>query len=481
MLMTILSVLPIVAKDEVQDFSPYHNPHVLFDQSNLLEGQSGSWTTPEELDQACEDEFIKARSLSCNAVISDSAGKTLLSTFAAVGVTAAGCFFGFQAGKGIPILVSRDNVEVNVGGAIIVYALGALGVGYVRGMGRWSDQWSLASNFVNKTEKDPMFLLGRQYARNKRNLNFLDADQDKIVYATNERVPYVEEAFSSGNVNVIKVFLSVPFKSKKPKFDMEEAAHYFDMYSQEAQHMLLSTCINHIQSYQAAIGPNVKSREFLNMVSPPGVGKTMLARSVGRLMGLPVETVCLANCTIEKIFGSATEPGLILEKLGKLGCRNGILFFDELERVAEDNNLLSILLPFLEPSEKRFYSPYLQRHIDVSHLLIMTAGNFAFTDAALNSRFHPLKTIELKIENPEWLGQIVTLDYLKSKVLPQEHALLTPGLKAEWAEKVTRYVKEQEYASFRDAQAKLDTLIASWRMDRLAKQQGKRNNKHAEA
>ncbi len=338
---------------------------------------------------------------------------------------------------------SFKGLATSVGGlgaASIVTTIGSLF--YAKQLTKYYTTGLNAFSMMCSPTREPLYVYCRQYAINKRLLNFLDNSEDQRLYSEYGRIPYIEEAFISGNTNVIKSFLSVPTKSKRPDFDMDEAYRCFDLYSQQAQQILMRTCVNHIESYQSTIGINSKSREFLNLVSPPGVGKTMLARTMARLIGVPVETVCLADGTIEKIFGSSENPGWILEAMGRLGSRNGILFFDELDRVTDDRKLLSVLLPFLEPSEKKFYSPYLQRTIDVSHLLIIVAGNFSFKDPALLSRFHALKTVPLNIVNPSRLGKIVTEDYLYSKLLPYERELLSNNLKEQWAQQVSQYVSD---------------------------------------
>ncbi len=441
---------------------PYRKARVLFDQDTILASANISEANSDAIDTLCEQAFIKARK---KLFIERLAGHTLPR---AIIPLLCGTFAW---------ILTKNIFSPNVAGVIAVGTAAICAKEYIQrtlrcfrlSFGEFNSAF-LMYCLMYQTDSDPMFIYGTEYAKKKRFLNLLDDAQDRILYEKYKRLPYVESLFVDGNMKALRSFLSIPIKSKKPNpFNIKDVAGAFELYSSEAQEMIMCACINHIQSYQSESGINLRSREFLNLVSSPGTGKSMLARTLGKLMNLPIETVCLAGASIEKIFGSETEPGLILEKLGQLGCKNGILFFDELDRIADDTKLLSILLPLLEPNEKQFYSPYLQRHIDISHLFIVVAGNFSFKDEALCSRFHMLKSVNLEIVNIEKLMKHVMEEYLPSKLLPEEHCLLADTLKEEWSRAVRTYISLQKHVSFRDAQAKVDRLIGNWRINMCAR------------
>ena len=148
--------------------------------------------------------------------------------------------------------------------------------------------------------------------------------------------------------------------------------------------------MRHCEAYREKLGLNPKRREFINLVSNQERAKAHV-HIYSDSLDLPIETICLAGASPESLFGSQTIPGLLLETLNTLRYRNGILFFDELDRILDNAQLLATLLPFLEPNAKQFYSPYLKRRIDVSHLFFIVAGNLDFKEEALKSRFLHLK------------------------------------------------------------------------------------------
>ncbi len=523
-LLALSSLTPALAYGEGLDtLSSLYNPSVLFNQDAIAASHKKIFYNldPESLmkvNDACKKEFVKHRTALCKKIVIGALPTVLSCLFPIVGFEIFA--LGYGLGKAydtkekldhylnhdFPIHAKQQDYDLNsteyklvaekafetaelefkkntiLHSALASFALSPFTLGAVALM-----KFLKSDKIKQATEAfklaygwspafDVLSLLELEYASKKRFLNFLDQDKDTLLYASNKTIPYMESLFAAARTKTdnatsiaktLRIFLDVPVISKKPTFNAEKALECFDLYSKETQEVIVRTCVNHMQSYQDTIGINKQSREFINFVSPPGVGKTYIARELAAIMDLPIETVCLSGGTIEKIFGSQTEPGLILEKLVQLRFRNGILFFDELDRIADDKNLLSILLPFLEPNEKKFYSPYLKRHIDVSHLLIMVAGNFSFKDAALNSRFHPLKTVNLDIENTPKFVQIVLEDYLSSKLSIAENELVSAQLKDEWYKTIVQYINKQEYKSFRDAQAKLDTLIGNWRIKEL--------------
>jgi hypothetical protein len=271
----------------------------------------------------------------------------------------------------------------------------------------------------------------------------------------------------------VKKLLSLPIKSKKPKLKEQALMKDLNLYGEEAIDSIIYGCINHESAYLEQYGINKQSREFLNLVSTPGTGKSYLVEAIGKGLSLPTATICLSGITKEKLEGDENNPGLFVEKLIELGSRNGILFFDELDRVTSNPELLSIILPILDPNVKVFYSQYFNRHIDVSHLFIISAGNANFKDAALRSRFHNLKTIDMSIVNKELLLDIVINSYLPKKLNPGE---IAPDFREEVSVYLTSLTEKDEPLSFRDAQAKIDELLASKRRElRFGKREKKQS------
>jgi ATP-dependent Lon protease len=124
----------------------------------------------------------------------------------------------------------------------------------------------------------------------------------------------------------------------------------------------------------------------VGLVGPPGVGKTSFARSLADGMGLPFYQISFGGM-IDSAFlkGHNTayigsKPGAIVKALVDMGCQNGILFLDELDKIQESlhgKEVASSLLHILDYTQNsEFTDMYIQEiPIDLSKLLIVISIN----------------------------------------------------------------------------------------------------------
>ena len=136
----------------------------------------------------------------------------------------------------------------------------------------------------------------------------------------------------------------------------------------------------------------------------PGSGKTYAVNNITEVTGAPVSHITLDGGTIEEIIGTKYgRPGRLLTALinGSKGeganFSNGVLFIDEFDRLLSDSQhdpsakaLLSFMLKMLDPSNRRFFSPYLNCYVDLPSTIIL-AGNYEIKDPALANRFQIVK------------------------------------------------------------------------------------------
>ncbi len=464
-----------------------YKPEIMFDQQAVLSNQTYSTiftreqqgiadqTESDTLDKALEDEFFRQQKLLFWKPLKEKIVSTVLPFTMGLSIWGmAGSIWMCAEEKLITIPAPATMAAFIVAGSGFLATL-VTSIPLVLNL---PTIIKLAQSVIKGKSDYPLLKYELAYVRKKR---FLDLQNQSSNAQQSKSAPYFEEMFSLAHqqpehlpkiILMLESLLSIPVKSKSLKLDVTKN-DWLDLYDKQTQRVIMRTCMNHVDSFNSQRGINDRPREFLSLFSPPGTGKTQLVRTMAKIMDLPIVTVCLANCSAEKLFGTESQPGLLLEKLGQLSHRNGILFLDELDRAVHDQNLLSMLLPFLEPNEKRFYSPYLQQYIDVSHLLIVVAGNASLEEAALQSRFHALKTTNLTIENRSKFISLIMNDYLNVKVSHKVSLLIDDALKAQWQQSIMQYIEQQPYISFRDAQAKLDTLIADWRISQAGKEGAK--------
>ncbi len=134
----------------------------------------------------------------------------------------------------------------------------------------------------------------------------------------------------------------------------------------------------------------------------PGSGKTYAAKSMAKSIAVPLASVNLDGATIDGILGTSTDPGRLLLALSNISSnideknyKNTIFFIDEFDRLLNRDDptskaVLSTMLKIFDPTNRKFFSPYLNAEISLPPTIIL-AGNYAIKDEALKSRFQVIE------------------------------------------------------------------------------------------
>jgi len=166
----------------------------------------------------------------------------------------------------------------------------------------------------------------------------------------------------------------------------------------------------------------------LCLVGPPGVGKTTLIRSVARGLDRPMVSMPFSGFVdAESLRGwdrayIGTGPGAIMKAIDRLGCIDGVIRLDELEKSgrSERGNPSDVLLELLDPEQSRtFRDAFLDVPFDLSEIVfIATANTLDGVDPALRDR---LEVVKLRGYTPE--EKVVILrDYMLPPML-ESHGL----------------------------------------------------------
>jgi endopeptidase La len=132
----------------------------------------------------------------------------------------------------------------------------------------------------------------------------------------------------------------------------------------EAKNILLQTIASWISNPDAGGRP-------LGFVGPPGVGKTLLAKSISKALNIPFAEITLGGQNDgELLHGhgytySGSQPGIIIKKMVEMGQERCILYFDELDKTASKhgvvNEITSILIHLTDPNmNKSFQDRFFQ-------------------------------------------------------------------------------------------------------------------------
>jgi endopeptidase La len=108
----------------------------------------------------------------------------------------------------------------------------------------------------------------------------------------------------------------------------------------------------------------------LLFVGPPGVGKTSLAISIARNLGIPYHKLSLGGMKDEadiRGYGftyEGSKPGPIVQGLIKMGVMNGMFIMDEADKT--EKFAIATLLEILDPEQNHlFHDKYTQSTIDI--------------------------------------------------------------------------------------------------------------------
>jgi ATP-dependent Lon protease len=110
------------------------------------------------------------------------------------------------------------------------------------------------------------------------------------------------------------------------------------------------------------------------LYGPPGVGKTLLAKTISKALDIPFAEITLGGQNDgELLYGhgytySGSQPGLIIKKMVEMGKSRCILYFDELDKACSRNGsineITSILIHLTDPNMNKTFQDRFFQGID---------------------------------------------------------------------------------------------------------------------
>lgn len=150
---------------------------------------------------------------------------------------------------------------------------------------------------------------------------------------------------------------------------------------------------------QRLINPS-KSDTNIALVGPPGVGKTRIITVLANLLNYPYEHISMGGVNDSSFLAGhsytyeGAKPGKIVDSLIKMKCANGIMFFDEIDKIADTSNGKEVSNQLLHITDftqnDHFCDKYLPEiPIDLSKIwFIFSLNNISDIDPILANRFN---------------------------------------------------------------------------------------------
>lgn len=124
----------------------------------------------------------------------------------------------------------------------------------------------------------------------------------------------------------------------------------------------------------------------LGFIGKAGVGKTALIRTLAKALDIPFIHISMGGCRDASFLDGhsytyeGSQPGILVKSLCRMGSKNGIIYFDEIDKLSENSHSREVmwsLLHICDPTQNmEFRDKYLDElTIDLSNIWFMFSMN----------------------------------------------------------------------------------------------------------
>ena len=283
-------------------------------------------------------------------------------------------------------------------------------------------------------------------------------------------------------INGLMQFPWKPLDFKNEYIDIRKSMMKSRKYLQNVAKKLDETVYGHHNSKKVLlelVGKWIQNPEssgqVIGLVGPPGVGKTLLAKSISNALNIPLSIVGLGgmNDAADLIGHSFTyngaQYGMIIRQMIKNGNWRSVMFFDEVDKVSkrnDTNEIYNTLIHITDPNmnqhfQDRFYSSSIE--FDLSGVLIVFSYNDSSKlDPILLDRIKEINIEPYSIQEKIAIAQNYTIKELSENIGFNHMKLL-------FDDKTIQYIIEKYTleAGVRDLKRKLEDILLKLNIDRF--------------
>ena len=213
------------------------------------------------------------------------------------------------------------------------------------------------------------------------------------------------------------------------------------------------------------------------LVGPPGVGKTLLAKSVSKALNIPFAQITLGGQNDGEILHghgytySGSQPGMIIKKMVEMGKSRCILYFDELDKACSKhgnvNEITSILIHLTDPNMNKTFQDRFFQGVDfpLDKVIMM----FSYNDSSLVDPILLDRIKEITV-NPYTISD--KLEIIKNFTLPELiNNIGFNDLDIKVSNDLIEYIIDNytQEAGVRDIKRKMEDILLSLNLDKICK------------
>ena len=280
----------------------------------------------------------------------------------------------------------------------------------------------------------------------------------------------------------VKTILSYPWHSNNNEYEeLNNNKNKTIDYLKNVENKLNSTCYGHDDAKKLLLqiigkwisNPNSSGTSF-GMVGPPGVGKTLLAKSIGKALNIPFAQITLGGQNDgELLHGhgytySGSQPGIIVKKMCEMGSPRCILYFDELDKACSKhgniNEITSILIHLTDPNMNKSFQDRFFQGVDFSLEKVIMI--FSYNDSSL---VDPILLDRIKEINVEPYTIMDKLNICQNYVIPELLDNIGIEKKIKISKPILEYIINNytSEAGIRGIKSKLEDILMSINLDNL--------------